>query len=140
MKPEKVLDSDAADFREKANELFEKGEDKEVEDVVNGLCEKGIITSKMTTFNLYNKDGTLKSSTPARILVLRDADRVNEVVNFHCLFSGCAQVVCIITLLLSSTIKKDSLIVGKISLKVETPKPAIFFLSSLYLSTKSFEP
>jgi hypothetical protein len=79
MKPEKALDSDAADFREKTDELFEKGEDKEVEDVVNELCKKGIITSKMTTFKTYKKDGTLKSSTPARILVMRDADRENAI-------------------------------------------------------------
>jgi hypothetical protein len=80
MNPERALDdSDAADFEEQAKNLFEKGEDKEVDDVVNELCEKGIITSKMTTFKTYNKDGTLKSSTPARILVMRDADRENAI-------------------------------------------------------------
>ena len=79
MKPEKALDPYAADFREKTDKLFEKGEDKEVEDVVNELCEKGIITSKMTTFTTYNKDGTIKSSTPARILVMCDADRENAI-------------------------------------------------------------
>ncbi len=66
MNPEKALDSDAADFRERTDELFKKGEDKEVEDVVNELCEKGIITSHMTTFTTYNNDGTLFASTPAR--------------------------------------------------------------------------
>jgi len=41
----------------------------------------------MTSFNLYNKDGTLKSSTLARILCMRDVDKENamqamtEVVN-----------------------------------------------------------
>jgi hypothetical protein len=74
MKPEKVLDSDATNFRERVNELFEKGEDKEVEDVINELCEKGIITSKMTTFRTYKNDGTLLATTPARILVMCDAD------------------------------------------------------------------
>lgn len=52
---------------------------KKVEYVVNELCEKGIITSQMTTFNVYNNDGTLESSTPARILVTRDADSENGV-------------------------------------------------------------
>jgi hypothetical protein len=86
-KPKKVLDSHAADFREKSGELFEKGEDKDVEDAVNELCEIGIITSEITTFNLYNKDGKLKSSTPDRILRIRDVDKENamqamtEVVN-----------------------------------------------------------
>lgn len=79
MNPERALDPYAADFREKTDKLFEKGEDKEVEDVVNELCEKGIITSEMTTFESYNKDGTLKSSTPARVLVIRDADRENAM-------------------------------------------------------------
>ena len=41
MKPEKFPDSDTAEFRERVDELFKKGEDKEVEDVVNELCEKG---------------------------------------------------------------------------------------------------
>lgn len=78
-KPKKVLDSHAADFREKSGELFEKGEDKDVEDAVNELCEMGIITSEITTFNLYNKDGKLKSSTPARILRIRDVDKENAI-------------------------------------------------------------
>jgi hypothetical protein len=52
---------------------------KKVEYVVNELCEKGIITSKMTTFKTHNNDGTLVATTPARILVMRDADRENGV-------------------------------------------------------------
>src|SRR5215204_6204252 len=79
MKPEKALDSDAADFREKVDELFEKGEDKEVEDVVNELCENRIITSEMTAFKTYNNDGTLLASRLVRILVMRDADRENAI-------------------------------------------------------------
>jgi hypothetical protein len=39
----------------------------------------GIITSEITTFNLYNKDGKLKSSTPARILRIRDVDKENAI-------------------------------------------------------------
>jgi hypothetical protein len=87
MNPERALDSDAADFQERANKLFEKGEDKEVEDVVNELCKKGIITSKMTIFETYKSDGTLFASTPVRVLLMRDADRENatqamgEVIN-----------------------------------------------------------
>jgi hypothetical protein len=77
--PGKVLDPYAAEFKEKSDELFEKGEDKDVEDAVNELCEMGIITSEITTFNLYNKDGKLKSSTPARILRIRDVDKENAI-------------------------------------------------------------
>ncbi|HKG87938.1 MAG TPA: hypothetical protein VKA95_06395 [Nitrososphaeraceae archaeon] len=79
MEPEKVIDSDTAEFREKVDELFEKGEDKEVEDVVNELCENRIITSEMTAFKTYNNDGTLLASRLVRILVMRDADRENAI-------------------------------------------------------------
>jgi hypothetical protein len=64
---------------EKRQMSYLKKVKKKVEYVVNELCEKGIITSKMTTFKTHNNDGTLVATTPARILVMRDADRENAI-------------------------------------------------------------
>ena len=50
--------------------------------------KRGIITSKMTTFKTYNNDGTLLAATPARILVMCDADRENAIQAMAEVFSS----------------------------------------------------